>query len=198
MSGSIDNNELLNSCDTDEGSKSFYIQRELDDLRERIKHIRFGTDLDAPIRNWELIRLFEVQNVLDLEIQKSYEEGLREIIDKLKLDELNASALFQGSVKCSVQRKFGRMDKERAVSFKRDMYLPRKDSFMALNVLETIENQPNEHMQKGDMRKEIIDQLFEIEKKKNKSKYDLENRERIMSILRGISEKIESGVSDSD
>ena len=67
-----------------------------------IKATRENFSENGPIRDWEILRLMEVHNQLDIESIRQQEVHLKSLIESLKLDQIHAKGTITGGLKARI------------------------------------------------------------------------------------------------
>ena len=166
------------------------LEREIHNLWGRMTDVRNSPEFSPESRDIELFRLLELHNLLDIEVQRQHELHMKEFIESLQLDEINAVPYIQGGIKCRVDQKLiGR--KGRSISLNVKGVLERQDSFPGFANIKKLTPQTAKDI--ADMqtrRSEIIDELVLLERKKVKSPEDQIRLKQINDILKLQKERI--------
>lgn len=80
------------------------VEDQIHNLWKEIADIRKGAFDNGPIKDWELLRLMEVHNQLDIESTRQRENHLKCLLNSLKLEEINGKAVITGGLKAHIQR----------------------------------------------------------------------------------------------
>ena len=174
----------------DTNSSVISIEQEIHKLWDTIRSVRNSPTYCTESRDVELLRLMEVHDALDIEQQKEQENRMREFLDSLKLEEINAVSYLQGGVKCRVDQKVvGR--KGRSISLNVNGVLERQESFPGFTGIRNLSPQTAKDI--ADMqsrRREMIDNLVMIERKKEKTPEDIQRLNQINDMLKMQKERI--------
>jgi hypothetical protein len=80
-------------------------EAEYQQLWEEIRTARFRTEWAPEMRLLELMRLAQLQDQLDVEVQRQSEAYLRAFVDSLKLDEIGGTGWILGGIHCEIGAK---------------------------------------------------------------------------------------------
>ena len=165
-------------------------EQEIHKLWNTMREVRFSNDLPRESRDLELLRLMEVQDRLDIEWQRLHEQYMKNFVESLKLEEINAVAYLQGGTKCRVDQKvIGR--KGRSISLNVKGVLENRESFPGFaNIRKLTPQTAKDIADMQSRRSEMIDTLVMIERKKNKSPEDIERLNQINDMLKMQKERI--------
>lgn len=161
------------------------------ELRERMTRLRNDESIPNESRDFELLRLFDLHNELDKEIQRQYEENLSEFIQSLELEEINAVPVWQSASQCRIDYKPNSRKGARAISLNVKGVMENQASFPGYNTIKRITPQTAKDI--ADMqsrRKEMLNDLVLIERKQEKTEEDLERRNQIIETLKMQQERI--------
>ena len=176
--------------EADSPSLVFALEKEIHKNWNRMRDVRNSPEYSSESRDIELFRLMELHNRLDIEVQRQHEIYMKQFIESLKLDEINAVSYLQGGVKCRVDQKvLGR--KGRSISLNVKGVLERQDSFPGFANIKKLTPQTAKDI--ADMqsrRSEIIDDLVLLERKRVKSTEDQIRLNQINDILKFQKERI--------
>ncbi|OHT05389.1 hypothetical protein TRFO_05989 [Tritrichomonas foetus] len=79
------------------------VEDQIHTLWKEISAVREQYTESQPIKDWEILRLMEVHNQLDIESTRQQESHLKSLIDSLKLSEINAKGIITGGLKARIQ-----------------------------------------------------------------------------------------------
>ena len=166
------------------------LEQQIHKLWNKIRDVKNSNAYTVESRDIELLRLFELHDQLDIEVQRQHEQHLKEFVNSLKLDEINAVSYIQGGVKCRVDQKMiGR--KGRSISLNLKGVLERQDSFPGFaNIKQLTPQTAKDIADMQSRRSELIDDLVLIERKANKSPEDHLRLNQINDILKLQKERI--------
>ncbi|EAY14137.1 hypothetical protein TVAG_351850 [Trichomonas vaginalis G3] len=172
-------------------SVNYQMDNALHILWERIREISKSKDLPTESRDLEILRLMDLQNDLDLEIQKEHEKKLNNLIQSLDLEEINAIPIMQTGLQAHIDFKVNNRKGARAISLKVKDVMENQASFPGYGTIKKITPQTAKDI--ADMqsrRKEMLNELVLIERKAEKSPEDIERKNQIMETLKMQQERI--------
>ncbi|KAK8871127.1 hypothetical protein M9Y10_009040 [Tritrichomonas musculus] len=79
------------------------VEDQIHSLWKEMQQIRSSYSETGPIKDWELFRLMEVHNQLDIESTRQQELHLKSLIESLKLSEIHAKPTITGGLKARIQ-----------------------------------------------------------------------------------------------
>jgi hypothetical protein len=80
-------------------------EAEYQQIWEEIRTTRFNSEWTTEMRLLELMRLAQLQDQLDVEVQRQSEAYLRSFVDSLKLDEIGGKGWILGGIHCEIGAK---------------------------------------------------------------------------------------------
>jgi hypothetical protein len=78
---------------------------EYQQIWDEIRSARFRSEWAPELRLLELMRLAQLQDQLDVEVQRQSEAYLRSFVDSLKLDEIGGTSWILGGIHCEIGAK---------------------------------------------------------------------------------------------
>lgn len=162
------------------------VEDQIHSLWKEMQQIRSSFSETGPIKDWELFRLMEVHNQLDIESTRQQELHLKSLIDSLRLSEINAKCTITGGLKAKVQYVDTpvfrtRSQSEQNISYSSGFVDP---MYEVNDAISAITKQTSQIL--IERKKEITQTLIILNHKPKLTKEEMELKESLMSELKSI------------
>jgi hypothetical protein len=135
-----------------------WIENEIRFVWNQIKLTREDPAISKPVKVAELVRLFEVQNALEVEMMRHEEKYLSLLLQSLNLEDLNAQSMLEGKRKCHLtEARQTKPNKGRAESLScRAGYGRGEGAFLGLGLMEWgNQDRESQHQQTKDIKDQM-------------------------------------------
>lgn len=162
------------------------VEDQIHSLWKEMQQIRSSFSETGPIKEWELFRLMEVHNQLDIESTRQQELHLKSLIDSLKLYEIHAKCTITGGLKAKVQYVDApvlrtRSQSEQNISYSSGFVDP---MYEVNDAISAITKQTSQIL--IERKKEITQTLIILNHKPKLTKEEMDLKESLMSELKSI------------
>lgn len=160
------------------------IETQIHELWKEISKARLDTSKLEAIKDWELVRLIEVHNKLDIESIRQQEKHLKLLLDSLHLEQIGAKVTITGGLKAHVTPSFPKKSikkKSASISSFTGFVDP---MYEATESLASIHNQTSEILL--ERKREINQTLILLARKKRLTSEEMELRNKLICELKEL------------
>ena len=150
------------------------LEEEIKKVWEDLARARDEVGVRDQLKAWQLVRLMEVHNQLDIEAQRQTEAYFRELVGNLRLEEIGGRPSILSGVKCKISG--GKEQKNRA-------NLKRHNTVGVFSHLGHSEQAEKENLER---KQKIHSELMVLSRKESLSEEDLVYKSQLMDELRRL------------
>lgn len=167
-------------------------ETQIKNLWGEITNCRLDQTMSVPIKIWELVRLMEVHNKLDIECQRQYESDLKSLVESLQMEQIGGNVAITGGTKCYVNNKSSLASTTRSKSCA--IFAPHIDN--TAQRVNQVNEQELEIIRKR--KSEITLTLISLNKRKHLTPEQEQIKANLMDELKGLQYRLQNPRVDHD